>query len=110
MNSQTLLLESSLDRLEWCQHTCGHVEILDIVVSSERRKGRGRKLVEALISKTSKLSTRCTLVYAITRLSNVIAHQFYEACGFRIVGRLHNFYCDNAENTPESALMYGKDL
>ena len=111
MNSQTLLLEGSVnDRVEWCQHSCGHVEILDIVVSSERGKGRGRRLIEGVLNKIPQLPLRCTLVYAITRSSNTVAHQFYEACGFRIVGRLHYFYRDGDENQFESALMYGRDV
>lgn len=111
MNSHTLLLDGSVnDRVDWCQHSCGHIEILDIVVGSERGKGHGRRLIEGVLSRIPSLPIRCTLVYAITRISNTVAHQFYEACGFRIVGRLHNFYKDRDDNRHEHALMYGRDV
>lgn len=113
MNSHTLCLKSPADRIEYCQHPCGNVEILDIVVGSERRQGQGRKLIEGLKEKCKTLKTRCLLMFAVTRCSNVVAQQFYEACGFRIIARLHNFYHDDQQDGPtttESALMYGLDL
>lgn len=96
------------DYVEWRQGSGNTVEIFDIVVGSERRKGRGRKMIEKLVNKIHAAEEPETMVFAITRIGNIIAHQFYEACGFRIVGRLHNFYRD--ENGYESALMYGLDL
>lgn len=93
------------DRLEWREGHGRTVEIFDIVVGSERRKGRGRALIQLLLQ---QVPGDTAMVYAITRLSNAIAHQFYEACGFRIVGRLHYFYRDAGQY--EHALVYGLDL
>lgn len=66
----------------------GSVEIFDIVVNSERRKGRGRKLLEKLFA-TLAPETR---VYAITRADNEVAQQFYEKTLFNVVNPLRRFY------------------
>lgn len=84
-------------------------EILDIQVSSERRKGVGRELVELAVRTIRGNAPDVAIVYAITRLKNTIAHQFYEALGFRLVGRLHYFYRNSGDKS-EHALVYGLDL
>ena len=92
----------------------GTLEIFDIAVMSERGKGRGRELIKMLLNLVAGHNThdadlpKIRVVFAITRWSNTIAQQFYEAVGFRIVGRLHNFYRE--DNPPEHGIMYGIDL
>lgn len=71
------------DFLVWRHGSGGTVEILDIQVSSDRRKGRGRALVERLLRDVCAIShSGDTRVWAITRSSNLIAQKFYEALGF----------------------------
>lgn len=82
------------------------IEIFDIAVTSERRKGVGRDLVRKLLK---NVPNNTSLVYAITRIGNTVAQQFYEGIGFRLLGRLHNFYRDGAAEI-ESALVYGLDI
>lgn len=91
-------------------------EILDIHVEPDhRRKGLGRKLIKKLANWVQEQRRDCLLIWAITRVSNVAAQEFYEACGFRIVGRLHNFYRDRSAMVDgssgyEHGLLYGVDL
>ena|SRR3990167_8529528 len=101
-----ILIDGDQNHLDWREGQGRTVEIFDIVVGTERRQGIGRRLVEKMLR---EIPQRTSLVFAITRISNTIAHQFYEALGFRIVGRLHNFYRDSSDET-ESALMYGLDI
>lgn len=114
MNTNVLHLDTRKNFIVYQQYPCGNVEIVDIAVGSERRKGTGRRMMDTLIHRDlSQLPLRCLLIYAVTRLSNTIAHQFYESCGFRIIGRLHNFYQNQSPEKPtefEHALMYGRDL
>lgn len=85
------------------------VEIFDIAVNSDRRKGKGRALVDQLI----KMCPRWPAyrIYAITKASNRIAHEFYSELTFRPTP-LYNFYgvpdCKNA--TTIDAIMYVRDL
>jgi ribosomal protein S18 acetylase RimI-like enzyme len=76
------------DFLDYQQRPDGTVEIVDIAVNSERRKGKGRRLVEALFSRLGK----DTRVWAITRADNEIAQQWYEALQFNVVGVLRRYY------------------
>lgn len=99
--------------LVWRESSGNSVEILDIHVANEaRRSGVGTRMVEQLKNVVGK---DCLLIYAITRVSNVVAQQFYEKLGFRIVGRLHNFYrmrklMVNGGSGYIHAIMYGLDL
>lgn len=93
--------EYSCDFLIWRDGSGDTVEILDIVVDSDRRKGRGRQLIEALF----KMLPAATKVFAITRTSNLIAQQFYEKLGFSVTGILRNFY-GSAHSA--DAVMYGR--
>lgn len=68
----------------------GTVEIFDIAVTTERRKGAGRKLIQELFA-TLDPATR---VFAITRAENLIAQKFYEALGFDGIP-LRRFYSDD---------------
>lgn len=94
-----------LDYLRWRNGSGATVEIYDIVVGSDRRKGAGTQMVNLLKTRVP-LETR--LIFAICRDSNAIARQFYDALGFRIVGHLTAFY--NDDKGIEDAIMFGLDL
>lgn len=102
-----LTLEDYRDFIDWRPGSGRSVEIFDIAIGSARRQGRGRELIRRLLLEIPK---ETSLVFAITRISNEIAQQFYEANGFRLIGRLHRFYQDGPGGGDESALMYGLDL
>lgn len=106
--------EDSHDYLIWRAASGRSVEILDIQVNSDRRKGVGRSLVARLIDTLPKGTGTpggVTMLWAMTRLSNTLAQQFWEGCNFYLLGRLHRFYHDGPKATEwESALVYGMDL
>lgn len=77
-------------------------EILDIAVNSARRRGVGTALVEA-VAKVA-LEDGATTLWAITRVENNIAQQFYEALNFEVVGVLRRFYGGEGAD----AIMYGR--
>lgn len=99
---------SGPDFLEYRLASGGHcIEIIEIQVSTQRRKGTGRALIRKLVE---ILPPHVTLVIAITRSSNFIAQQFYEACKFRVVGVLRNFYYDGTTSDNVDAIMYGLNI
>jgi len=104
-----IVLEDERDFLEHRQGSGNTVEIFDIQVGSERRKGRGRELIETLLK---SLPNECYLVYAITRSCNLIAQEFYESVGFRVVAVLRDFYGTKSETGQDQAdaIMYGYNL
>lgn len=85
-------LDDKRDFLVWRQGSGHTVEIFDIAVGSERRQGKGRKLVNILIGEQLPEGTR--LVWAICRSDNLIGMLFYEEMGFHVVGALRSFYRD----------------
>lgn len=87
------------DFLVWREASGGTVEIFDIAVGSERRVGNGRRMVEMLLE---TLAGKVHLVWAITRMSNEIAKEFYAGLGFRIIAVLGRFYVE------EDAVLFGK--
>lgn len=94
----------------------GTLEIFDIAVQSERRKGRGKLLFNMLLERVAEINdvrrnggVGVLLIFAITRWGNTIAQEYYEAMGFRIVGRLHNFYRGDGGRA-ENGIMYGYDI
>lgn len=97
MHASTNKLEfnGGKDYLVWRDGSGGTVEIYDIAVNSDRRKGIGRAMVETL-----KLLVPGKKIFAITRKSNIIAHHFYEGVGFRLCSDLPSLYED------EDARMY----
>lgn len=101
------ILSIGSDYLVYRSGSGGTVEILDIEVNSERRVGIGRRLVTALLKEVPK---ECPTVYAITRIENEIAQQFYEALGFDRVAVIRRFYKDNPYPGKRSAdaVMYGR--
>lgn len=86
------------DVLVWRDGSGGTIEIYNLVVNSERRAGKGRRLVQQLCA---DVAGQTHLVWALTRASNVIAQQFYRALGFRTLARLPHFYAE------EDAVLVG---
>ncbi len=88
-------------------------EIVDIEVdSADRGKGVGRKLLEDLFRRLAALPPgkegKVDTVYAITRMDNEIAQEFYEHCKFRVVGVLRRFY--TVHRAGADAVMYGRGI
>lgn len=102
-----ITLDDPDDYLIWRDGSGRSVEIFDIAVHSERGVGKGTLLLQKM---REEIPQDVSLVYAITRIGNTIAHQFYERSGFRIVGRLHDFYRDGHGGGNEHAVMYGLDI
>jgi len=100
---KTIYGETSQDVVQYRQGSGLSTEIFNIVVSSERGVGKGRRLVEQVKEDVKEQSK---LLYAITRVSNRIALQFYKGIGFRVIARLNEFYRD----TNEDGIMLGIDL
>lgn len=94
--------------LKWREGSGDTVEIFDIHVDSkERRTGVGRMMVRRLFASLMAANYHPDrLCFAITRNSNKIAQQFYDALGFRLIARLPNFY----DREEEDAWMYGRSL
>ena len=80
------------------------VEVVDITVRSERRKGSGTWLINHAISVVSRPETQ--QLYAITRATNGIAIKFYIANGFTVISRLDAFYQD--QTACGDAIVYGR--
>jgi len=86
--------------LEWRRGSGRTIEILNIHVNRpDRKKGVGKKMIKQL-----KSTVDGNLVFAITRMSNRIAKEFYKKIGFREIAVLGKFYGS------EDAVMFGIDL
>lgn len=83
-----ITLDDPRDFLDYRDGSGGTIEIFDVQVGSERRVGKGRRLLELLFARLGPE----TRVYAITRADNEIAQQWYEACQFTLVNVLRRFY------------------
>lgn len=81
------------------------VEIVNIEVTV-RRKGWGRKLLEALFAEIGRYRPNGKPVYAITRADNIIAQEFYEGTRFRVAGVLRRFYDTNEKRI--DAVVYSR--
>lgn len=88
------------------------IEIWDISAGSERRQGRGRKLLTMLILWMRKQASSINRIWAITRASNFVAQQWYEAMKFRVIAPLRDFYATKDSNGKDTvdAIMYGLDI
>jgi len=88
--------ESNQNTIEWSVKSGGIIEIDEILVSSERREGKGTRLLREMIE---KINRDCDLdsysVIVFTRAENRIAHLFYKANGFEDVGTIKQFYPDS---------------
>lgn len=96
------------DFVEYMRGSGNTVEIRDILVMSERRRGVGRKLIIELLSRMPAEFPECHLLWALTRAENKIAQEFYEAMGFRLIGGLFDFYKDTPPSGRVDAVMYGR--
>lgn len=107
---RVIILDDPRDFLVWRKGSGRSVEIFDIAVGSERRKGKGRKLIELLIDRICP-TLGAKKVFAITSASNFIAQQFYEELRFRSIP-LRNFYevLDKTGAETVDAIMYIRDI
>ena len=94
MKMNRMTLESELDFLVWRQGSGDTVEVFDIAVGTERRRGKGRRLVDTLLRLLAerRVSRKINMVWAVTRDGNHIAKEFWAGIGFRTVGVLIDFY------------------
>jgi ribosomal protein S18 acetylase RimI-like enzyme len=98
-------IQTSYGHLDWRVNPGGVCEIVDIEVKAEfRGRGFGRRLLETLFAKPEVRA--CQTVYAITRVDNLVAQQFYEKCMFEVTGILRRFY--SREERVVDAVMYGR--
>ncbi|HKD90896.1 MAG TPA: ribosomal protein S18-alanine N-acetyltransferase [Terriglobales bacterium] len=75
----------------------GECEIENLAIASKhRRKGHGRRLVEAAISAANERA--CKSIWLEVRESNRAARQFYECLGFCEAGRRKRYYRDPEED------------
>lgn len=101
-----IVLEDPSDYLDYREGASGTVEIFDIVVNSERRQGKGRRLVTKLIE-----ITNCHMIYVFTRNNNYIAQDFYRGLGFDVAAFLESFYqTDDVLKHSPNALMFTKRI
>lgn len=100
---QRIELSGGKDFLAWRRGSGNTIEIYDIEVGSERRKGVGRLMVSMLLR---AVRPQEATVFAITRAENKIAQDFYFACGFHVAGALYEFYDSRCGRV--DALMYAR--
>jgi ribosomal-protein-alanine N-acetyltransferase len=87
------------------QHIPSDWELENIVVSStERRKGIGGRLIEALMDVASESASES--IFLEVRESNLPARRFYERTGFQQAGVRKGYYRD----PPEDAILYRLDV
>jgi len=80
-------------------------ELENIVVArSARRRGCGRRLLDALIAHATQ--TNGESVFLEVRESNAAARALYGRAGFRETGRRKSYY----DNPVEAAILYGLRL
>jgi ribosomal protein S18 acetylase RimI-like enzyme len=100
-----LIILNDVDRLEYRSAGGETIEIFDIAVNSEKRKGIGTKLIDELINEVEQIG--CERITAITHSCNDTAQKFYESNGF--VGTLlPNFYKVFSPYPTGDAIMYIK--
>lgn len=90
------------DHLDYRKGSGNTVEIYDIVVNSERGKGRGKELIQRLEQVCWKEGIES--IYALVRCSNELGRSFYLSAGFLFAGSLNRFY------TTEDAVVYLKKV
>lgn len=83
-----LEINNGQDFLEYREAPGDTVEIVDIAVNSERRKGNGTKLMRMLEEKFPR-----SKFYAFSRHENAIARRFYARNGYRQI-TVTRFYPD----------------
>ena len=75
-----------------------------VVASTSRRKGLGKRLLNALLAAAKK--TNSTAVFLEVRESNAAARTLYEKTGFEQSGRRKSYYT----NPSEDAILYRLSL
>lgn len=102
-----VIILNDVDRLEYRSAGGETIELFDISVNSERRKGIGSQLLKLFEKEVRKIG--CERITAITHKSNEGAQKFYESNGF--VGiPLPNFYKIMSPYPTGDAIMYIKCL
>lgn len=87
------------------QHLAPEWELENLVVApNARRKGLGKRLLEALLDAARK--TNSTSVFLEARESNAAARALYEQAGFEQAGRRAFYYT----NPSEDAILYRQTL
>ncbi|HEX8098360.1 MAG TPA: ribosomal protein S18-alanine N-acetyltransferase [Pyrinomonadaceae bacterium] len=85
--------------------SAGELHINNVAVrSAERRRGVGRRLLDAALREAARLGARAALLEV--RRGNAAAQALYERSGFRVVGVRKNYY----SNPPEDALVMRAEL
>ena len=86
----------------------GEGEILNLAVDpSERRRGHGRGLLEAILDRMRSAGT--TAVFLEVRQSNHAAIELYEAAGFRSVSLRRAYYRNPTEHAVTMSLQLVPD-
>lgn len=96
------LIGDDVDYLYYRHSVADTVEIVELAVTSERRVGRGRAMVEELKNRTRG---HCKSIYVFTRYSNWIAREFYEAIGFKLGAFVRGMYKDGSKEEEDAALF-----
>ena len=87
------------------RHVDREWELENIVVApSARRKGLGKRLLEALIERATQTNSQS--VFLEVRESNARARSLYERAGFREAGRRKSYYASPLED----AIVYRRSL
>ncbi len=82
------------------RHIHSEWELENVVVApAARRKGVGRRLLEALLDRAAQTNGS---VFLEVRESNIAARKLYEKAGFCETGRRKSYYV----NPPEDAVLY----
>lgn len=86
-------------------HALDELEILNLAVTpEERRKGFGRRILDAALHVARKMGMQKALLEV--RVSNHAAIALYRSCGFRQIGVRPRYYTDSGED----ALIYACSL
>ena len=78
-------------------HVHDEFEILNLAVDPlERRKGHGRRILQAVLQVADKMGMKKTVLEV--RRSNFAAINLYESCGFELSGVRPRYYPDTNED------------
>jgi [ribosomal protein S18]-alanine N-acetyltransferase len=87
------------------RHVSEEWELENVVVASaERRKGLGKRLLDALLRHAERTNSKSVLLEV--RESNAPARSVYEKAGFRQTGRRKAYYM----NPLEDAILYSRNV
>ena len=91
-----ILLAEQLDGYAVFRHIAGEAELLRLAVAPRsRRRGLGRRLVEAGLE--SLRATGCSACYLEVRTTNHPAIALYEELDFRRAGQRRTYYADGTD-------------